>query len=42
MKIADALGQTTRLEFSNVVSNAAVAADAFHFVPPKGADILDN
>jgi outer membrane lipoprotein carrier protein len=42
MKIADALGQTTRLEFSDVVSNGAVAADTFHFVPPKGADILNN
>ena len=42
MKIADALGQSTRLQFSDVISNAAVAADAFHFVPPKGADVLNN
>ncbi len=42
MKISDALGQETQLQFANVISNASVPADTFRFVPPAGADVLNN
>jgi outer membrane lipoprotein carrier protein len=42
MKIADALGQETQLQFANVISNASIPADTFRFVPPPGADVLAN
>jgi len=42
MAIKDALGQSTMLTFSNIVHNGQVGADTFHFVAPKGADVLNN
>jgi outer membrane lipoprotein carrier protein len=42
MQLHDALGQTTRLVFTNVQRNAGVTADTFRFVPPPGADVLQN
>jgi outer membrane lipoprotein carrier protein len=42
MTIEDALGQETQLQFSGVTSNQPVPAETFHFVPPKGADVLNN
>lgn len=42
MELHDALGQTTRLLFTNVERNVAVNADTFRFVPPAGADVLQN
>lgn len=42
MELHDALGQTTQLVFSNVERNIAVTADTFRFVPPPGADVLQN
>lgn len=40
MELADHFGQTTVLRFSNIVRNPPLAASAFRFVPPKGADVL--
>ena len=42
MELRDALGQVTLLEFSNVERNPKVDPSAFVFVPPKGADVLNN
>lgn len=42
MELRDALGQTTTLEFANVTRNTKVDAGTFSFVPPKGADVLQN
>ncbi|MGA2550416.1 MAG: outer membrane lipoprotein chaperone LolA [Burkholderiaceae bacterium] len=42
MELHDALGQTTQLRFTNVERNVPVNADTFRFVPPKGADVLEN
>jgi len=40
MELTDQFGQTTRLRFSNLTRNPRIEADAFRFVPPKGADVL--
>ncbi len=40
MEMLDSFGQTTRLEFSNMQVNKALAADTFKFVPPEGVDII--
>lgn len=40
MELVDQFGQTTRLRFSSLRRNPSFEADAFRFVPPKGADVL--
>jgi len=40
MVLQDSLGQTTRLEFSDVQYNKSIPAKTFHFVPPKGVDVI--
>lgn len=40
MELTDHFGQTTRLQFSNVVRNPKVDASEFRFDPPKGTDVL--
>ena len=40
MELTDAFGQTTRLAFDAFEKNVGIAADAFRFVPPKGADVV--
>jgi outer membrane lipoprotein carrier protein len=40
MLLVDNFGQSTRLTFSKVERNPKLDADAFRFVPPKGADVL--
>ena len=42
MELKDKFGQTTRLVFSNVERNAAVAAGDFRFAPPPGADVIQE
>ena len=42
MELFDQLGGRTMLRFVELKSNAHVAADGFKFVPPKGADVLDD
>lgn len=40
MQLTDQLGQTTVLRFSQLKRNVPIAASAFHFTPPKGADVV--
>jgi len=40
MLLVDNFGNTTRLRFSQVERNPRLDAEAFRFVPPKGADVL--
>lgn len=40
MRLADNFGQVTQLTFTNVERNPKLAADAFQFTPPAGADVL--
>ena len=42
LEIDDHFGQKSRLVFSQVVSNAPLAADRFKFVPPKGVDVVQQ
>lgn len=41
LDILDSFGQRSVLTFTNMQVNAAVAAEAFKFVPPKGADVVN-
>lgn len=38
--ILDRFGSRSTLTFSNMQLNSGVTADAFHFTPPKGADVV--
>jgi outer membrane lipoprotein carrier protein len=40
MELRDHFGQTTIIKFSNLERNPKLAADAFRFTPPKGADVI--
>lgn len=40
MVLTDNFGQTTRLTFDHLERNPVLDADAFHFTPPKGADVI--
>lgn len=40
MEMQDNFGQTTRLEFNNVVKNPILASNQFNFTPPKGVDVI--
>lgn len=42
MDILDAFGRTTRFEFHDIVRDASLPAEAFRFVPPAGADIVEQ
>ena len=42
MELNDQLGGRSMLRFSEMKANAAVAADAFVFRPPAGADVLED
>ena len=42
MELKDNLGNTTRITFDHVERNAPVGDDAFHFTPPKGADVIGD
>jgi outer membrane lipoprotein carrier protein len=42
MELFDQLGGHTKLAFSDLKTNVAVAAETFRFAPPKGADVLDE
>jgi len=42
MELYDQLGGRTMLRFIDLKSNVPVAADSFRFVPPKGADVLED
>lgn len=40
LELVDSFGQTTRIDLSHIVANPKLSADAFKFVPPKGADVV--
>jgi len=40
LEIMDGLGQKSVLQFAGMQLNAGVAADAFRFQPPQGADVV--
>ncbi len=40
MEMRDNFGQTTHLEFSNIIKNPKLAKHTFKFVPPKGVDVI--
>ena len=42
VEIVDSFGQRSLLQFSQFKPNAAVAADSFRFVAPKGADVIEQ
>src|SRR5205085_1530994 len=42
MELHDQLGGRTLLRFSDLKANATVPADTFAFVPPKGADVIED
>lgn len=42
MELHDALGGRTMLRFTDLRANARLAPEAFRFVPPAGADVLDE
>jgi outer membrane lipoprotein carrier protein len=41
LEIVDAFGQRSLLQFAEVQGNAKLADDAFRFVVPKGADLIE-
>jgi len=42
MRFEDTLGDKTEIRFSDWKRNPPLAADAFHFTPPKGVDIVGD
>jgi outer membrane lipoprotein carrier protein len=42
VEIVDSFGQRSLLQFSQFKPNAPTAADAFKFVAPKGADVVEQ
>jgi outer membrane lipoprotein carrier protein len=42
LDILDRFGTRSHLTFSGMQLNAGVSADAFHFTPPKGADVVSE
>lgn len=42
MELEDRLGQTTRIEFSDVVSNPTLPPGLFDFQPPPGVDVVGS
>jgi outer membrane lipoprotein carrier protein len=42
LEIVDGFGQRSSLQFADVATNAPVAPEAFRFVAPKGAEVLEQ
>ncbi len=42
MVLADHLGHTTIIDFSNVVTNTHFSQARFNFIPPRGVDVIDE
>jgi outer membrane lipoprotein carrier protein len=42
VEITDSFGQVSRLEFSRFVPNTPVVPERFRFVPPAGADVIEQ
>jgi len=42
VEIVDSFGQRSLLQFTQFAANVPVAAEAFRFVPPAGADVIEQ
>ena len=42
VEVTDSFGQRSRLDFTRFNANAPVAAERFRFVPPAGADVIEQ
>jgi chaperone LolA len=42
MELTDSFGNLTHIRFSGMKKNPAIPATAFHFTPPKGADVMSG
>jgi len=42
IEIVDSFGQRSRLDFSGFVANVALTPESFRFVPPAGADLIEQ
>ena len=42
LEIVDAFGQTSVMLFAEVLTNVVQSDAAFRFVPPKGADVIEQ
>jgi len=42
VEITDSFGQRSRLVFSRFASNPVLSPDRFRFVPPAGADVIEQ
>ena len=42
LEIVDSFGQKSLLRFESLAANAALPADTFRFVPPAGADVIEQ
>ncbi len=42
VEVVDSFGQRSRLDFARFSANAPVAAERFRFVPPAGADVIEQ
>lgn len=42
IEIVDSFGQRSRLDFKGFVANVPLAPEAFRFVPPPGADVIEQ
>jgi outer membrane lipoprotein carrier protein len=42
VEILDGFGQRSRLDFSQYAANVAIPEARFRFVPPKGADVIEQ
>ena len=42
VEIVDAFGQTSLLQFGRMATNLPIAPETFRFVPPKGADVIEQ
>ncbi|MDE2421603.1 MAG: outer membrane lipoprotein chaperone LolA [Gammaproteobacteria bacterium] len=42
MVLSDSLGQQTTVNFTDIKVNPEIARSQFEFVPPKGADVIDQ
>jgi outer membrane lipoprotein carrier protein len=42
LEIVDSFGQKSLLQFNGLETNVAVAPESFRFVPPKGAEVVEQ
>lgn len=42
IEIVDSFGQRSRLDFTDLRANVALAPETFRFVPPAGADVIEQ